>query len=209
MADSPPIPGLSDRPSELAEGLAMVARSLSPDAAADVERLLAHAVGLPKPAVLREARLGLLIEMVSDGSGLVPSVRDYLAAREQRRQRGEQWPAPSSLIAAYGSFLTAVKAAMKLATLGTPARVAPSHHHSREPSKAFTRTEAAAALRAFHDKHGYWPRSQEWGDWSALSRRLARQHGRPDPRLPNLTALRRLFGTFERAIVVARRASGP
>jgi hypothetical protein len=190
-------------PGPLALGLAKLVRALSPQAVADLERLLVNSIGAPSAAELREARLGLLVEMVSAGDGQIPAVRDYLELRGRRAQAGEDWPTASSLLAAYGSITAAARAAMRLHHDGSQARVPHTHRHARSYS-SYTREEVVAALGRFQREHGSWPRSElEFLTWGEALRRAARQGGHPDPRVPTAKPIRKLFGAFGRALTVA------
>lgn len=187
-----------------AQGLASILHAFPQQAIEDLERLISNDLGAPTPAELREARLGLLIEVVSSGDGEIPRTRDYDEVRKHRAQaKSEEWPAASTLVESYGSFLAAVKAAMRLHHEGSAARVPHTHRHARS-YKRYSRDEVIAALRSFRDQHGSWPRSRlEYLTWAATVRRIKRNGGHPDPRLPSAKPVRALFGGFQRALAVA------
>jgi hypothetical protein len=198
----------SDAPadaSELAQGLAQILRPFPRQAIEDLERLLANDLGAPTSAELREARLGLLVEMISTADGEIPRTRDYDDLRRSRLEtKGERWPSASTLVESYGSFLAAVKAAMRLHHDGSAARVPHTHRHARA-YRRYTRDEVIAALRSFHDQFGSWPRSElEYLTWGETVRRARRYGGQPDPRIPTAKPIRKLFGDFQRALAVAR-----
>ncbi len=193
-----------DEPSEVARELAKLIGALSAEAALQLEGLLANSIGSPSSAEIREARLGLLIELVSVGTGEVPGVDQYNGERDQRSARGEHWPSASALSKAYFGWQQAVRAAMRLHFIGTRARVASSHTHA-PASGEYTRPEVTNAIRRFRDRHGTWPSYSEYGQWGADARRLARRGGHPDPRIPEHVVIRKLFGEWDRALAVAER----
>jgi hypothetical protein len=191
--------------SELAQGLAQILRPFPRQAIEDLERLLANNLGAPTSAELREARLGLLIELISTGDGEIPRTREYDDLRRSRLEaKGERWPSASTLVESYGSFLAAVKAAIRLHHDGSAARVPHTHRHAK-PYRRYTRDEVIAALHSFHDQFGSWPRSElEYLTWGETVRRARRHGGHPDPRIPTAKPIRKLFGDFGRALEVAK-----
>jgi hypothetical protein len=194
--------------SELAQGIASIVHAFPQEAIEDLERLISNDLGAPTSAELREARLGLLIELISTGDGEIPRTRDYDGVRKHRAQtNGEDWPAASTLVESYGSFVAAVKAAMRLHHDGSAARVPHTHRHGRS-YQHYRRDEVIAALLSFRDQHGSWPRSElEYLTWATTVRRTKRNGGHPDPRLPSAKPIRTLFGGFQRALRVAEAAN--
>jgi hypothetical protein len=192
--------------SELAQGLAQILRPFPRQAIEDLERLLANNLGAPTPAELREARLGLLVELISTGDGEIPRTRAYDDLRRSRLEaNGERWPSASTLVESYGSFLAAVRAAMRLHHNGSAARVPHTHRHAR-PYQPYTRDEVIAALRSFHDQIGSWPRSElEYLTWGETVRRARRHGGHSDPRIPSAKPIRKLFGDFGRVLTIAKQ----
>jgi len=192
------------RPSDAAQALASLVQSADAVAVEQLAILLTHDLGAPSASERREARLALLMEIVSCRTGATPSVADYEAVRSERRQRGDDAPSAVALINAFGSWLSAVRAAMRMQFRGGAQRVASSHHHAKFRQPAYTRDEVVAALVRCHRTLGAWPTKWEYQEWAALDRRLARVHAKPEPRNPNLKQLRRLFGKFEAAVDVAQ-----
>lgn len=205
-------PTESESASEVAWVLAHLVPALSEATASDLRRLLSHSLTSPTASELREARLGLLIDLVSDGSGLVPGLADYEAARQRRLRQGQSWPSSSTLIQAYGGhWLAAVRSAMRIAFEGTKGRAPSSGHHLRSWSKPYTRQEVVKAVaecwRAIGlNPNGAGPSQAEYLDWVDLTKRAARQSGR-SKRLPTQTVLIRLWPGWERLIDAARTAS--
>lgn len=203
--DAHPSAAVADRAAgELAQGLGSILHAFPREAIEDLERLLSNELGAPTAAQLREARLGLLIELISTGDGEIPSTRAYNDLRRHRSEtKGEHWPAASSLVESYGSFGAAVRAAMRLHHDGSAARVPHTHRHARS-YRCYSRNEVVAALKKFRDQHGSWPRSElEYLTWGETVRRARRNGGHPDPRIPTARPIRKLFGNFPRALEVA------
>lgn len=170
----------------------------------DLERLLAARLAEPTPAQRREARIGLLMELIED-TGEVPGAAHYDAARRKRQSVGEIWPSRATLNTIYGDWFTTCDAAMRLVFEGGPPYCREGQHGARFAA-AYTRGEIVAAITRFRSDYGAWPTSTQWVMWSQNLRRLARRGGHPDPRIPSMKPIRRRFGTYQRAVDVARRA---
>lgn len=173
-----------------------------------IERGLLAELALPSGAELREARLGLLLFMLRDGSGMVPRTEDYDQLRAEREALGESWPHSTTIIRAYShSWRVAVRAAMRLLHDGPEARVA-HRHTGRGLADDFERDEVLQALVRFRDEHdGRWPLSTQFFDWGEYERRAALAAGRPVPRVPSRSAFRRHFKRFELGLAAARLRS--
>jgi hypothetical protein len=188
--------------SECAQVLASLVPKLPEVTARTLMQLLGHHLAAPSAALRRQARLGLLIEMVARGT--VPNTDQYMAERDLRRQRGENWPTYSVLINAYGHWLAAQKAAIKLVEIGSRARVATSHHHARFRRDTL-RQEVPEAIMKCRDKLGDWPTEWEYYEWASLARRAARAAGKPEPHLPSSGPVNKLFGNYDEAVAAAKR----
>jgi len=194
-----------ERPSEVAQLLAQLAvdHHAFPDGAArDLSRLLSQALAQPELANERQARLGLLIDLVSAGRGYV-TVADYQAARAERAKQGEKWPDASTLSRAMGHWLSAMQAATRFWFDGGPARVGAQRSYAGRHA-GYRPREIVAALRGFEREHGVWPTAWEWERYIAIRRRLDRRSGRAR-RWPALDQLRKAYGSFEGAVEAARR----
>lgn len=195
-------------PSETAQAIAAIAPALPAEVVEDLRRLLELTLAFPSPAERRENRLGLLLEIVAAGTGEIPLFDEYERVRVTRaRETGAQWPAGTTLVRAYGSWIKAVKAAMRLHFKGGQGRVPVSNHHQKF-HKPYTRGEVVAALVECHRVIGDWPTQWEYVEWAQLQRRLWREHsGKEDVdkvrRVPSLKQIARLFGSFDRALEVA------
>lgn len=173
----------------------------------DLERLLLADLAAPSGAELREARLGLLMQVVSDGSGQIPRADDYDTLREVRHALGERWPDSTTLIRAYSRWAVAVRAAMRLAFDGGAQRVAHTHKHG-QGRRDYTRAEVIDAVLRFREEHGgRCPTATQFYAWGEHLRRAARNGGHPDPRVPTRPALRRKFPRFSLAVAAAKLAS--
>lgn len=188
-------------PSAEAQAIASLVRALEPDAAEQLRTLLAHDLEAPSAAERRETRLWLLMEIVASGTGERPLVSEYEDARAKARARGLDAPSSVALINAFGSWLAAVRAAMRMHF--DSGRVPSSNHHAKFRQPPYTRDEIVSALVRCHRALGGWPTQWEYAEWAALDRRLARIHGKPEPRNPSLKQIRRRFGKFSRAVEAA------
>jgi hypothetical protein len=196
-------------PSEAAVFAAEVlAATLRPEELLDLERMLAHSLARPKPAELREARLGLLIELCVADTGEVPTEERYESERRRREAGGERWPSSTTLRRAFYGWNWACRAAMRLAHHGSAARVSPAQHFRRGSRSTYTRDEVIAAFGRFRKANGRWPNFSEFLAWGQAEREHARLNGMPDPRIPSMPVIRRVLGGFERALAAARRADG-
>lgn len=158
----------------------------------ELKRLLSHSVSAPSSSELREARLGLLVELVSTGE--LPTVRTYSVHRNERRTQ-EDWPSVAGLIQHYGTWSRSLQAAVDLhfgATLtGSSAR-------SPVPwvAKPYSRLETQEALQRSCHKVGRVITQWEYSELRRVERRNAALNGLPDPRLPGLSVIRRIFGNW-------------
>jgi len=180
------------------------------EAARELERLLRHSLAAPGAAVLREARIGLLVDIVSQGVGEFVTEEAYELERSTRKARGEDWPAASTLARAYGDWLTAVRAACRYWFEGGSARVAADHSHAR-PSQSYKPAEIRSALLRAQVDLGLapdeWPTEWEYHEWAQISRRLARLSGN-GCRIPGAKQIRKAYGSYATAVEAARRVAG-
>ncbi len=205
MRSSTPAPTTS----AVAAGFVELVPDLPMETLRHIERLLLANLASPTGAELREARLGLLIDMVAGGSGEIPLTADYDAAVERRRAFGESWPDSTTLSRAYcKSWTTAVRAAMRLVLCDGPRRVPHSYKHAVGGQNGYGRSEVVAALMRFHHDHeGRWPQPSQFYDWGQQLRLHARTNGHRDPRIPTRKALGRHFDSFDLARRAAQLAS--
>jgi hypothetical protein len=207
-----------DSASELAWGIGELAVALPPEVTSDLKRLLARSITDPRPGERRDARLGLLVELVAGAEGEIPTIDDYEATRAQRRrERGEDWPAHTTISRAWGHWLKAVAGAMRLAFRPSGGRVPETTHHVPAGGE-YTREEVLAAISECRFALGFYrvPADNaeggaaslikaEYEEWAKLRRRAARLAGQPGPRLPTREPIVRFFGSFERAEVASRK----
>lgn len=194
------------RPSEAAQLAVQLVPSLHEDVVRELRTLLTHELGVPSAAAGRWAQLRLLVHMVREEHGEVPSVADYEQARERELAAGRSAPAASTLCEAYGRWHSAVSVAVRLAFQGTASR-AMSTHKGLGRSQPYTPREVLNAVRRCHRFHDAWPTEWEYGEWAQLDRKLARQRGEV-PRTPGLKEVRGLFNDFSVALDEARALGG-
>lgn len=192
---------------DVARCLALLAASLPRAAAVQLCRLVGDSIAAPRSGLLREARLGLLVQMLHDRDGELVDSGEYEAERRRRARRGESWPAATTIARAFGDWLRAQMAAVHLAFSGTRARQPRSLHHTgrRDP---YTRAELIAVMIELRRVFGVWLMSGEYLQFAELRRRAALQLGQPEPRLPTMTPINRLFGGYPALIAQARLAYG-
>lgn len=233
MADAPNPPA-TEPGRELPKGLTEVATSLgelvkdpgsvSDAAARDLLRLLGNSLATKTPAERRQRRLGLLIELISEGGEFIPTTR-YEQARRQRAAEGADWPSAANLSRSYGHWLVAVKAANRFWFDGGRQRVPDSHAHARGTQPSYEPRKITAALRGakadLELPGDLWPTQWEYEEWAQIKRRLARRSGTDGSakgggegavgrgsvgkRYPGLKQIRKAFGTFDEAVRAAHR----
>jgi hypothetical protein len=190
----------------------------------DLLRLLGHSLATDSPADRRQQRLGLLIELISEGGEFIPSTR-YEKVRKERAAQGVDWPNAVNLTRAYGHWLVAVKAANRFWFGGGRERVSDNHHHARGTQAGYEPVKIVAALREakidLELPGDHWPTKWEYEEWAQIKRRLARRSGsdgaaktggegatgRGDigTRYPGLKQIRKAFGTYDEAVRAAHR----
>jgi hypothetical protein len=108
-------------------------------AADDLQELLGHDLARPNRGERRQARLGLLIELVSDAAeDQLITTTLYDQVRAKTKERGEDWPDSSNLVRAYGHWLAAVRAATRFWFDGSKANVPhlyPEQPHDYQPQE--------------------------------------------------------------------------
>ncbi len=196
------------RPTDVGFALARLVPALSEQTAKDLMRLLSHRIAAPTSAEIRQARLGLMLDVISPRTGEFVPVDVYEAARKERIAQGEDWPAASTLILAYGDWISVVELSFRLWRDGTSSGVPHSTHHQRKHTPPYRRQDITDALRRCRTELGGWPSQQEYYEWARVSRDLSRRAGQPTDRFPGRGPIRKLFGDFDQALSSARRQAG-
>ncbi len=196
-----------------ATGAAQAIAQLVPDldirSARDLARLLGHAVAAPNRARIREARLGLLVEMLSwrEGASL-PSEDEYNALAAQRAEDGEHWPTSRTLRSAYGHWLKAVQAASNhlrgYNESGGRMKVPASNAHGRR-HRRYTRQDVLDDIKRARLAIGDWPTEWEYEEYTRCIRLVARRQGQPPPRIAGIKQIRAHFGSYPSAAKAAQR----
>jgi hypothetical protein len=167
-----------------------------------LRQMLANSIAAPTTAELREARLGLLTELIAQGHGDTNSDM-YEAVRATRAAAGEHWPSRSQLTRAYGTWLHALDAATTLASDLLPAG-APSDRGRSRVSRRYTRSDLIVAIQRCRLALEEWPTASTYGHWRRVTLRATRQHGTVDAAIPATGVITKRFGTWSRAIAIAK-----
>ena len=193
----------SDQHAEATEAALVIATLVrdptlvSDSVAATLKRLLGHTLAAPPREALRWDNLQLVVKLITERDGRLPTVAEYEDARIQRQLAT---PSATALLSRYGSWLRVNHIAIKLAA-ATEAYRGPEH---TPPKPLYRPVECAIALVKFHQAFGTWPATEEYRLWARISKQAARHCGASDPRLPDSPTIVRHYGTFDRAIAAAR-----
>jgi hypothetical protein len=188
--------------SETAQAIGRIVRHLDGAALEDLAATLRSQIARLSPARDREAKLGLLCEMILTGE---ESVEAYERHRALRRDDGEEWPSPKELRETYrGHWLHVVEQARKHVERGAAGRVK-SDHRLIQPHPAYTRDEVMWAVHRCRAAIGHWPTEWEFAEWCRLERRLQRTTGRSGQRAPVPKVVRNIFGSYARLRRCAER----
>lgn len=185
--------------SEACQILVEVTSSLPEKTRLELTRLLSHSVAAPTAQELREMRLGLLVEIVSEGE--LPTTRSYDEIRNERNAAGNSWPASTGLILHYGTWAAASRAAVDLAFDMTTNR-ARARTPRMWPIVPYTRKEVLEALKLASEKVGQPIGQWEYVELRRVERQLAWRNGSPDPRYPELGVIRKHFGGWDAALAL-------
>jgi hypothetical protein len=188
---------------QLIAGLVSDPALFSVDAATDLRRLIGHTLAEPPMAARRWDSLSVLVTLIYERAGLLPTVRDY---ENERRRREASAPAASTLVKRYGTWMGALSAATRLIRLDG-SKPAWSERKARY-RVAYRPGEIATAIARFYRAFGCWPTALEYGEWARISRRASRACGAPDPRFPGRATVIRRYGTFDRALEAAKAMYG-
>ena len=133
-----------------------------------------------------------------------------MAAREREIAAGRYAPTASALIADYGRWERAVRAAMRFAADGSAARVARRPKKTGGGGDSYWPRQVLNAIRRAYRVHNAWPTEWEFGEWAQLDRELKRRTGAGDsaPRTPGLEQIRKLFDDYATALAEAKALEG-
>lgn len=189
---------MSERPSAAAHVIAQLVPVLDERTCRQLRALLADDLATRDPltpAVCSLAGIATLIDVV----GRVPTIDEYEDAR--RAQAG--WPHHSSLVRRYGSWLTAVSAAVKVTQKQPRWGVA-----TRQPQRRLSRTDCVRAILRCRLAIGDWPDEREYMLWQQVEGDLCRRTGALERVPPTRSAVRKRLRTWRDALDLARRQSG-
>ncbi len=194
------------RVSEMARVIAELVPSLPVETVVDLGRLVQRRLTMVDSHATRFARLGLLIDMVSEESGEVPSTDAYDRLRAERLSAGEVWPAHSTLCVAFGGWVGAVRTARccwcwtgrapryrRGTIIGMRSRC--SHF------RIALRRSSIAAVRL-----GSGPPSMSMRSGAGSPGSLPAWRASRNPHYPSAQSWRRLFGPWVSLETAARRA---
>lgn len=194
---------------EAAQLIAQIVPNLPLETARELARLLGHEIAAPSRARLREARLGLLTELMSLRSDpRPPSEEEYNALRDQRAEIGQNWPTSRTLRNAYGHWLKAVRAATNhLRGYNEDGKriTVPSSNAHRGRHKSYTRQDILDDIKRARLAIGDWPSEWEYEEFNRITRLLAKRQGKTKPRIAGLKQIRNEFGDYARAREAARQ----
>jgi hypothetical protein len=190
---------VTPRPSSGAQVIAQLVRVLDDRTCQQLRALLADDIATCdalKPAVSSLAGVATLIDTL----GCVPTIEEY----EHARTEHPAWPHHSSLGRRYGSWLSAVSAAVKV-TSDAPSWGRPTR---AEPQRAFSRADCVHAIGRCKRAIGDWPGQHEYALWQCIEADICRRTGTLDRTPPRESTLRRRLRTWPDAIELARRLAG-
>lgn len=191
---------------ELAQGLAqLVSTSLSDAAVAQLREMLVLHSGLPRRAARRDARLGLLAELVVACCDYV-TAEMYDEARRERLTAGEQWVSASELASDWGHWLLAVQATLRMLHIGGRHAVSGAGKRREGPWKRLRDPlDIVWELQRFERAVGSLPTPVEYDIWIDLQRRLARAYPRKaaSRALPTAEDVRAVLGSHAAAVRLA------
>jgi hypothetical protein len=130
----------------------------------------------------------------------VPTIDEY----EHARTAHPAWPHHSSLGRRYGSWLSAVNAAVKVTSdppsWGAPART--------QPQRTYSRADCVRAINRCKQAIGDWPDQREYALWQCIEANICRRTGTLDRTPPSQSAVRKRLRSWPDALELARRLAG-
>lgn len=187
-----------------AEGIADDIPVWEEDAARDLAQLLINHDGLPSPSRAREAKLGLLVEMVMSSSDPAITIAAYSVRRAGEAESGRAWPSGASLCEIYGSWIRALQLAASIAR-GERRGISKNVEHLRKRSLDYTRADLIGAIRRCKETLGYWPRYSDYTRWSQYVRDQERTTGGDRNWVPSIRPILTHFGSWKRALELATK----
>jgi len=187
---------VTDRPSAGAHVIVQLVAVLDERTCQQLRALLRDDVATRdtlKPAVYSLAGIATLIDTL----GCVPTIEEY----EHARTEHPAWPHHSSLGRRYGSWLSAVNAAVKVTndppSWGTPART--------QPQRTYSRADCVRAIKRAKRAIGDWPDQREYALWQCIEADICRRTGALDRTPPSQSAVRKRLRSWPDALELARR----
>lgn len=194
------------RPSTYALALARDIAYWPEDAAKQLGLMLANLEAIPTSQAIRDARLGLLIDIVLDPACEEVTMDDYDARRCVEKLRGREWPDSETLRRAYNDSWGSACAMARSVSEGSAYGVSIDGDHWRRRSASFSPADVHDALIRCRDALRRWPRPTEFEEWGRFER--ARQKKNPSRqayRIPRASKVRKVCGSWERGIDQAKQ----
>jgi hypothetical protein len=194
---------------EAAQVLSVLVAKMPRKAVEDLHAMLALRIAVPPRAARRDARLGLLMDLLIFVGGYITEPV-YEAERQRRKPAGQHWPSVSQLRVDWGHWMLAVQAAARLLGLGGRARVGSPPNRPGPWKKTENPQDILWAIQRAHQDLDDWPTEWEFDLYIGLQRRLGREHPASvrGVALPTAKEVRRDFGSYDRACELAQWAVG-
>jgi len=190
---------VTERPSSGAHVIAQLVHVLDVRTCEQLRAMLADDIATRdalKPPINSLAGVATLI----DSLGCVPTIEQY----EQARGQQLAWPHHSSLGRLYGSWLSAVSAAVKV-TCDPPSWGQPARTH---PRRTYSRADCVRAIERCKLAIGDWPAQREYALWQRIEADICRRTGTLDLTPPSESTVRKRLRSWPDALELARRLPG-
>ena len=190
---------MSEQPSAAALVIATLVPALTDETCSQLRALLADDLATAEVLAPSQHRLVGIAALI-DALGRVPSIAEY----ERARSDHAEWPHPSMLGRAYGSWLAAVRAAVKM-TSEPPRPPGPR----RRSTLKHARADCVNAIVRCAQALGDWPASSEYQRWQVVEADLCRRAGTHARTPPTLRVVTNRLGTWKAALDAARAIAPP
>lgn len=187
-----------------AVGLADDTKAWDQQAVLDLAQLLINFDGLPSPVRAREARLGLLVELITREPASSITAERYREAVREEKAAGRVWPSPDRLAVEYGSWIKALELAGSLAR-NERRGISHSHRNRGHQECPYSRADLIGAVIQCMRAVGYWPSGSDYSRWANSVRREDRAKGGDGKSVPCGRTIVNHVGSWERVLQLARK----